>query len=261
MIPYFEQPHFGPIHTFGILLAIGIYLSHIVYKRRMTFAGLDVQVGDRLVFTVLTAGFIGAHLVDRFVYFPRETLNDPLSIIKIWQGISSFGGFLGAITAAILYVRSGRLQGRTWEYLDAIAFAFPFGWFFGRLGCFSAFDHPGLPTNFILGQDNGYGIHIHNLGLEEALYTIPLALLFARLGRARRFSGFYVGLLPVLYSPVRFLYDFLRARDVRYFGFTPGQYGAIGLLITGILILRWRRSLPAAASTPPAGGQPDAAAL
>ena len=29
---------------------------------------------------------------------------------------------------------------------------FPFGWIFGRLGCFLAYDHPGAPTTFFLGQ-------------------------------------------------------------------------------------------------------------
>jgi phosphatidylglycerol:prolipoprotein diacylglycerol transferase len=43
----------------------------------------------------------------------------------------------------------------------------------------------------------------------------------------------------VLYAPVRFLLDFLRYVDVRYFDFTPGQYGAAALLVVGVLIL-WR---------------------
>ena len=45
-------------------------------------------------------GYIGAHLVDRFVYFPGETLANPISILKFWEGLSSFGGFVGSITAA-----------------------------------------------------------------------------------------------------------------------------------------------------------------
>jgi phosphatidylglycerol:prolipoprotein diacylglycerol transferase len=75
--------------------------------------------------------------------------------------------------------------------------------------------------------------------LDEALCILPVALFFLWLGRRRApSSGFFVGLLAVLYAPVRFMLDFLRVADVRYFQFTPGQYGAALLLVVGVLILR-----------------------
>ena len=51
----------------------------------------------------------------------------------------------------------------------------------------------------------------------------------------------------MLYAPVRFGLDFLRATDLdaadpRYFGLTPGHYGAIVLFVLGLLVLiRTRR--------------------
>jgi phosphatidylglycerol:prolipoprotein diacylglycerol transferase len=255
LIPYFEQPSvsFGPIsiHAFGVLLAMAIWVGHRIYRGRLRRAGLDLLTGDRLLFWVLVPGFVGAHLVDRFVYFPRETLANPLSILMFWQGISSFGGFLGAITGAIVFTATGALRGRTWDYLDGVAYAFPFGWIFGRTGCFVAFDHPGAPTTFFLGQEYADGRVIHNLGLEEAIYTVAVAGVFAVLGRKPRWSGYFVGLLPVLYAPFRFMVDFLRARDVRYFGLTPAQYGAIAVLLVGVLILAWRRGQAATTAAPP----------
>ena len=188
-----------------MLLAVAIGVGHRLFRKRLLLAGLDPLVGDRLLFWVLVPGFAGAHLVDRLVYFPRQTLDDPLTLLMFWRGISSFGGFLGAVTGAIVFVTAtGALRGRTWAYLDAVAYAFPFGWIFGRTGCFLAFDHPGAPTTFFLGQDDGQGQVIHNLGLEEALYTVLVAGLFALLGRRPRFPGFFVALLPVVYAPFRF---------------------------------------------------------
>ena len=255
MIPYFEQPTLtlGPIsiHAFGVLLAVAIWVGHRVFRGRLRRAGLDLVTGDRLLFWVLLLGFAGAHLIDRLVYFPAETLADPLSLLMFWKGISSFGGFVGAIVGAVAFTATGALRGRTWDYLDAVAYAFPFGWIFGRLGCFLAFDHPGAPTSFFLGQEYD-GRVIHNLGLEEALYTIALAAVFARLGRRPRASGFFVGLLPVLYAPFRFVLDFLRAHDARYFGLTPAQYGAVAVLLAGLLILRMRRGQPPATANPAA---------
>jgi phosphatidylglycerol:prolipoprotein diacylglycerol transferase len=247
VIPHFEQPSIslGPltIHAFGVLVAVAVLVGMAVARRRAAATGLDARVTERLVLWVLISGFVGAHLVDRLVYFPGETLKDPLSLLQIWNGISSFGGFLGAVVGAALFVRRAELGSLGWKHLDAVAYAFPFGWIFGRLGCFLAFDHPGLPTDFFLAQVDAEGVARHNLGLEEALFTMALAALFWALGRRPRFPGFFLGLLPVLYAPVRFAADFLRVRDVRYGGLTPGQWGAVALLLVGIgLLARLRRA-------------------
>ncbi|WP_437537733.1 hypothetical protein WME79_18845 [Sorangium sp. So ce726] len=61
--------------------------------------------------------------------------------------------------------------------------ALPFGWTAGRLGCFLAFAHPGKVTTFFLGQQYTDGLIRHNLGLEEALYMIPVTAVIVALGQ------------------------------------------------------------------------------
>jgi phosphatidylglycerol:prolipoprotein diacylglycerol transferase len=86
------------------------------------------------------------------------------------------------------------------------------------------------------------GIVRHNLGLEEALYTIVIAAVIARIARRGGGPGFLVGVLAILYAPFRFSLDFLRKVDVRYLGLTPGQYGSLLVLLAGvILVARVRR--------------------
>jgi phosphatidylglycerol:prolipoprotein diacylglycerol transferase len=262
MIPYFSQPAIplGPltIYGFGVLVAVAIFLGTGLVRRRARRHGLDPDVAYRLVIWILVVGFLGAHLVDRFVYFPRETLRDPITILKLWVGLSSFGGFLGAVAGAVVFIRRERLAAQAWEYLDAVAYAFPFAWVVGRIGCFVAYDHPGAPTGFFLGQQYKDGVVRHNLGLEEAIVTVVLAAVFWALGRRPRPAGFFVGLLPLLYAPVRFGLDFLRLVDVRYLGLTPGQYGSISVGLLGALILWTRRHVPpsevAALAPQPAAG-------
>jgi phosphatidylglycerol---prolipoprotein diacylglyceryl transferase len=259
MIPYFAQPSLslGPvgIHAFGVLVALGMLLGLRLIRRRATALGMDDGLAERLTMWILLGGFAGAHLVDRLAYYPRETWADPWSLLRFWESLSSFGGFLGAVVAAALFTRRAHLGPRKWPYLDLVAYAFPVGWFFGRTGCFMAFDHPGFATRFFLAERYTDGVIRHNLGLDEALYTLPVALLFLWLGRRGRVRspGFFVGLLAVLYAPPRFLLDFLRFADARYFGLTPGQYGAAALLLVGGLIL-WRipRQAPTAQGDSPA---------
>lgn len=127
----------------------------------------------------------------------------------------------------------------------------------GRFGCFLAFDHPGKVTTFFLGQQYTDGFIRHNLGLEEALYMIPVTVVVAALGQRSRPAGFFAGLLAVLYAPARFLLEFLRIVDVRYAGLTPGQHGAIALFVAGvILLIRCNHARPAADRAREDLGQP-----
>ncbi len=243
MIPYFAQPslHLGPItiHAFGALVATGILLAFRIIRRRAPMLGLDPVLAERLAMRMVVIGFIVAHVFDRIAYFPRDVVENPLSLLYIWESISSFGGFIGGTAVAVWFVHQQRTGVLGWRYLDLIAYAFPPAWLFGRMGCAVAFDHPGFSTSFFLAERYTDHVVRHNLGLDEALYTVPLVLLFQWLGRGKpRPPGFYVGLLAVAYAPVRFLLDFLRWDDARYFGFTPGQYGSVLLVVVGAVILR-----------------------
>ena len=241
MIPYFQQPklHLGPItiHAFGVLVAVGILLAFRLIRRRAPRVALDQVLAERLAMRMVIIGFIVAHVFDRIAYFPRDVLARPWSLLFIWESISSFGGFLGAAAVAVWFVRGHRDSALGWRYLDLIAWAFPAAWLFGRTGCFLAFDHPGYATSFFLAQRYSDHVVRHNLGLYEALGTVPLVIAFQWLGRKPRPPGFFVGLLALAYAPMRFLLDTLRWDDARYFGFTPGQYGSVVLAAVGFAIL------------------------
>jgi phosphatidylglycerol:prolipoprotein diacylglycerol transferase len=261
-IPYFEQPHLGPFHAFGALVAAAVLFGTHVLQKRATHERLDPELASRQVFWVLVSGFIGAHLVHSLVYFPSETLEDPISILKVWEGISSFGGFLGAVVGLVLFSRRDEFRALSmtvrWRYIDVVAYAFVMGWAFGRAGCTVAFDHPGSVTTFFLGFTDKAGDVRHNLGLYEALYFVPLMGLFWLLGRkVRRFGpGFFAGLVPVLYAPFRFSIDFLRHVDVRYGGLTPAQWGCFAVFGAGLFVMvRSRRLVAVEASEP----EPEAA--
>jgi phosphatidylglycerol:prolipoprotein diacylglycerol transferase len=245
MIPYFSQPDLrvGPltIHAFGVLVACAVLVGAEIVRRRAAVQGVSDGAIQRFLSWVLVGGFVGAHLVDRLIYFPRETLADPLSLLRFWESLSSFGGFVGGSLGAALFLRRHTARGSAWLYIDSFAYAFPFGWILGRAGCFVAYDHPGRATTFVLGQAYKDGVVRHNLGLDEAIYTAFIAALFFVLGRRPRPPGFFLAAFMILYAPFRFGADFLRIIDVRYHGLTPGQYGCAALLLAGAAILVFGR--------------------
>ena len=143
--------------------------------------------------------------------------------------------------------REAPLQGL--RYADTITYGFPFGWFFGRLGCGVVHDHIGAPTSFPLAMDfPGRGVR-HELGLYEAAYTLLVAVVFHYLGKKDRPVGFFLALFGVLYAPARFGLDFLRNTDLsnadsRYFGLTPGHYGSVAMFIGAVALLWWVSKQP-----------------
>jgi phosphatidylglycerol:prolipoprotein diacylglycerol transferase len=257
VIPYFEQPklHLGPItiHAFGVLVALGILLAFRLIRRHAPRVGLDPVVAERLATNMVVVAFICAHVFDRIAYYPRDLLARPWSLLFIWESISSFGGFLGATLVGVWFVRRQPDRTLGWRYLDLIAWAFPAAWLLGRMGCAVAFDHPGYATHFFLAERYTDHVIRHNLGLDEALCTIPIVIAFQWLGRSKaRPPGFFVGLLALAYAPMRFFLDTLRWDDARYFGFTPGQYGSVLLAVVGFVILYWKSGKGATAGQRPA---------
>ena len=257
MLPFFEQPvwHLGPltIHAFGVTAAVGLWVGLTMAERRFARDSLDVTIGRRLGFWMLAAGLVAAHLFSVIFYFPDQLRTDPWLLLRVWEDIASFGGMVGGVVGALLFfaLRAPRLSARSrLAYLDVIAFVFPFGMAFGRLGCAMAHDHPGVVTSFplaislhsanaqayiqdvyaVAGQALPAGaatMGFHDLGFYECLFLIFVVLpVFTLLDRRRRKPGFYLVAFGVLYLPVRFALDCLRVSDARYLHLTPAQWVA-----------------------------------
>lgn len=166
MIPYIHvyDLHLGPLtlHPFGILVAIGVVLGTALAKRRARGLGLDQDQLMSFITWSLVGGFVGGHVFDATFYHPKELLARPWSLLFLWEGLSSFGGFMGSLLGVALwkfyetkpFLELGRgftlvRFVRRAEPLPVLAFCdtflavFPLAWTFGRLGCAVVHDHPG----------------------------------------------------------------------------------------------------------------------
>ena len=112
--------------------------------------GLDKERINQLIGWLVVGTFIGGHVGYGLMYEPAAYLQDPSKFLNITSGLSSFGGFFVCVPLCIYFFKKYKLP--VWANLDCVAFGFAFGWFFGRLGCTVAHDHPGTPTNFFLGK-------------------------------------------------------------------------------------------------------------
>lgn len=258
---WFEIPELS-IKPFGTLVAIGVWVGSEAARRTALRFGLDEKKLSSLMFAILVGGFVGGHVFDTLWYYPERAMHDPLSLLRIWDGQSSFGGFTGALLGLVYWKLKHRQD--VLAYADVIASAFPLGWVFGRSGCSVAHDHPGMHSDLWFAVQYPGGGRF-DLGLYEMLLTIPLAVAFVLLAKKRRPPGFFLGVLCMAYAPTRFGLDFLRAHagdplgaDARYAGLTPAQWGCFGLLAVGVYFA-WRAGRAAERGPEPVAALPDGA--
>jgi phosphatidylglycerol:prolipoprotein diacylglycerol transferase len=243
-------PTFGiPVDPWATLVCLGVLVGLEVGRARAIRMGFEPRdIVDGAVWTVLW-GFFGAHVYTVLAYYPERLATDGIwAILRVWEGFASTGGFIGAMLAYFVFYRWIRPMPLL-RMGDLIAFGFPVGWVFGRMGCAVVHDHIGAPTDFALGMwfppDHFAAGVRHELGLYEMLLTLPLMAWFFWLGRRDQPPGTFLGWFFTLYAPVRFGLDFLRNddlafQDVRYLGLTPAQYGVIALFLFGVALLAQR---------------------
>lgn len=246
MLPYCQQPNFDlgpiPIHAFGLLVVAAIAVGTELASRRARVAGIDPDSMTSYAMWLVVPGFIGAHVFDSLWYHPREVLEDPATLLALFWGMSSFGGFVGAASGALawrLYKREPMLP-----RVEVVLSVFPISWTLGRAACTVAHDHPGLPTTATNPLAFAYPDGPRwDLGFLEMLFAVALSIVCVRLWRRPRPVGTYTALVCLSYAPVRFALDFLRADanaggDARYGNLTPAQWACFALAAVGVFALR-----------------------
>ena len=275
MIPYIQvHPiHLGPLtlQPFGILVGAGIILGVTLATRRAKKLGLDPEIVQSLMWWMLIGGFVGGHVFDALLYHPAEVAARPWVLFNIWEGLSSFGGFAGALLGVLAWKRYQTKKGKPvvsiLPYCDAVQSIFPLAWVFGRAGCAVVHDHPGalapasswLAVAYGPGTGEGYGLFDlqhgivprYDLGLLEMFFAMILSVAFVAVWNRRMPVGSYLVAASLSYAPVRFALDFLRATDLegadpRYGHLTPAQWACLGMFAFGLLLWRHIRAHVAA---------------
>jgi phosphatidylglycerol---prolipoprotein diacylglyceryl transferase len=242
------------IKPFGALVATGVYLGAYLTLRRARRIGLDDKVMSSFIAWVVGIGFVGGHVLDEVFYYPQRLIDDPLSLFRLWDGLSSFGGFTGALIGMLVW--RSRYRVPVLPYADNVMSMLPVGWVLGRAGCATAHDHPGVLSESWLAVRYPGGARF-DLGLLEMLLSLPLMLAFLWLARRPRPWGFFSAIACLSYAPVRFALDFLRERqsaagdlhgaiDPRYFFLTPAQWECFALFALGAYLLAQLRRRVAA---------------
>jgi phosphatidylglycerol:prolipoprotein diacylglycerol transferase len=247
----------GPlaVRWYGLMYVIGIlggwWLGR-VQARRPWSKLTELQVDDMVTWIalgVILGGRVGSVLFYNFGDF----LNDPLMLVRIWEGGMSFhGGFLGVALAMWLYGR--KIDVNFWSMTDFVAPLVTIGLGSGRIGNYINGELWGKVTDVSWAVVvNGTPRHASQL-YEAALEGLLLFVILWTFNHKERPRMASTGLFLLCYGVFRFGVEFVRLPDahIGYMAwgwFTRGQLLTIPMIIGGItlILLAYRNSAVAKA--------------
>jgi phosphatidylglycerol:prolipoprotein diacylglycerol transferase len=149
--PFFIQvnENFG-IRWYGIAYVGGFVSAFLLMKwlARRGYGSLrEEQVSDFIFYAALFGVLVGGRLGYVLFYRPAMLTEDPVSILRVWDGgMASHGGILGVAIFSWIYARRHRIS---WTGIgDNLVSVAPIGLFFGRL------------ANFVNGELYGRVTHV-----------------------------------------------------------------------------------------------------
>ena len=238
---------------------------------------------DDLILWIIIGVIAGGRFGHVLFYTPEMISNDPLGILRTWEGGMSFhGGVIGVSVAMLGFAWKNKID--LLRMADVVVAAYPIGHFLGRCANFINGELWGRPTDLPWGvvfcndqviKDYGScpaGMAArHPSQLYEALFEGLILFLIlrwathvAKLGDRR---GVIAGIFLTFYGLFRIAIETVREPDVGMpdfpLGLTMGMILSIPMVFGG-LYLMWRglreplpiEVEPAAAKTPPTANEP-----
>ena len=239
-------PNIDPviIHIYGNLAIRWYSLAYIIgfllcyWWLKFTKYGKTLIAEDdceKLLSWLICGVVVGARLFDCIFYNLKETISDPLSIFRVWEGGMSFhGGAIGVF--CVFYLFSKKYKIPTLRILDYCLIMAPLALFFGRIANFINAELYGnitytSPFRMVFPTD-----YLHQPRHPSQLYEAfaeGLCLFGAMFAMYKktdwiRFSGVLTGAFGMMYSVARFVCEFFRRPEIgNLLGLTAGQWLSI----------------------------------
>jgi phosphatidylglycerol:prolipoprotein diacylglycerol transferase len=252
----------GPLQFtgFGLAILLTFVIAQIISQHELERRGHDGTVMGDLVFAAVIGGLLGAK-----IYY--AILTHDLSSIASRAGFVFWGGLIGGILATAFMIHRKKLSFARISDVAGIALAAAYS--IGRTGCWAVGDDYGRPWNGFLAttfpegappstagnMSRMFGIHfppgtpdnqviaVHPTQLYEVTLGFLMFLILWRFRDHKHAEGWLFGFYCVLAGVERFIIEFFRAKDDRFFagGLTAAQLIAIVFAIGGAIwmSMRW----------------------
>ena len=240
VIPYLDHP----VRWYGLSWAFGILISQQIMNYIYKKEGRTIQEVDTLTIYIVIAAMVGARLGHVIFYDAESYINDPISILRIWEGgLASHGAGIGVLVALYFFARKTKVA-YLW-ILDRIVIISALTGSLIRLGNLMNSEMVGLPTTvpwgFVFTSIDD--IPRHPAQLYEAIYCMMLFVFLFWMWYTRRNeikNGFLTGWFLIILFTLRFIDEFYKLNQVSFeddLVLNMGQILSIPYIIAGIIIL------------------------
>lgn len=230
------------IHSYGLLIAVGVILCIFIAMKRAPGLGLVSERALDIGILCVITGFLGAKLLFVLISLP-EFVRDPISVLGS-SGFVVYGGIVVGVIATIIFCRIRHL--RFFRYFDLLLPSVAFAQGFGRLGCFMAGCCYGKETDLPIGvvfPEGSFappGVPLLPTQLFSAAGDFVIAAVLFWFSRRAKHDGDVGALYLLLYGIGRFCVEFLRTNEQGGIGvLTTAQLFSIAF-VAGALILFYR---------------------
>ena len=232
---------YGVMYLIAFLLAW--YLGNIYIKKNIVSISRD-QFSD-LIFYSFLGVFFGGRIGYCLFYNLAYSIENPISILFIWDGGMSFhGGFIGVLISTYYFCQKNSKN--FFQISDLITALTPIGLFTGRVGNFINGELWGKPTEILWGvifprvdMSPRHPTQIYEAILEGLILFIILNILYIKKLSFSIVTAYFL----IFYSFFRFFIEFFRVPDLHigYVAFnwvTMGQLLCLPMFFLGIYFLQ-----------------------
>src|SRR5215207_5546403 len=247
---------FFQLRWYSLAYLAGIFVGYwyLLKLTRQPGSPMARRHADDMVFYAALGIILGGRLGYVLFYNLSYYLQNPIDILKLWDGGMSFHGGVIGTTLGILYLaRKEKLQ---WLRVhDYVACCVPIGLFFGRLANFVNHELWGAPANvpwavrfpeimdgmLVVGPAR-HPTQLYEAILEGVVLFAILAWMFWKT-QARYEPGKLVGAFTFFYGLFRFLVEYVREPDAQLVGFAAstglhmGQWLSLPMIILGAWLM------------------------
>ena len=233
-------------YSLAYLLGVIFAYWHLSRMIKQPGAPMAQRHADDLFFYCTLGVILGGRLGYAIFYQPGLWEN-PLDVLKLWEGGMSFhGGLIGVLLAITWVTKRNDLS--FLRVCDYIAVNVPVGMMLGRLANFVNGELWGRPTDVPWGMifpnaddQVRHPSQLYQAGLEGVALLVILMLLFWKT-RARYRPGLLVGVFTLGMGIARFVNEFFREPDAQLAdfaartGLSMGQWLTIPLILIGLIV-------------------------
>ena len=247
---------FFELRWYSLAYLAGIFIGYWYLLKLIKQPGSPMarRHADDLVFYAALGIILGGRIGYVLFYNLSYYLQNPVDILKLWDGGMSFhGGMVGTVLGILYLSRKEKLQ---WLRVhDYVACCVPFGLFFGRLANFVNHELWGAPADvpwavrfpeiidgmLVVGPPR-HPTQLYEAILEGVVLFAILAWMFWKT-QARYEPGKLVGAFTFFYGLFRFLIEFVREPDAQLVGFAQstglhmGQWLSLPMIILGAWLM------------------------